>query len=659
MAKVFKIQSVFTGGEISPRLLARVDVKAYDNSVKTMLNAYPLTHGGAKRRPGSIYVGEVKTVAEKARLLPFVYSKTQSYMVVFNGGKVQFIKDRGFIESSPGTRYEINSPYAEADLPDIEYAQSGNTMFLCHPNHPPKRLTRLSDTNWTLADIPFVHRAVTDQWFENSAIRFKIIGGTTAFSATQTFTVVTNGTGGITSTSGPTGSPGNGAITGVTATVAAPAETWTITCVSATSTRQEWTVSGSVSGTARIHTWTSSNYPAAVSFFEQRLYLAGTPTAPQTIWGSQIGDYTNFTLGALDNDAVMFTIASNKFDQIIHLEAARQLLPLTYGGEFTMQGATAGITPSAVRIRAQTFHGSCAVKPLRIAQEVLFVQRDMKKVRAIAYSVAEDANMAPDITLFAEHITGDGFTDATFTQDPDYIAWFTRADGVLCSLTHMREQSVTAWARHTTVGEFEQVETISESDSDVTYLVVKRTIDGSTVRNVEYFDYQEPAMTDCSVFGESVTAEDEWSGLDHLEGEEVAIVADGVVHPNRTVESGTVTLDFEATEVEIGLPYVTQVELLHPELQLADGTVQGRQVRVEEATLRFQDSVGCVVDNYEIPFRQLGDPMDSPIPPFTGDKKVKLLGWRSPRNLSIEQRLPLPWTLLGVVMKVSVADVRD
>lgn len=646
--RIVTIQTDFTSGELSPRLLARVDLEAYRHGVKTMSNAYPLPHGGARRRPGTYFIDEVYNSAQEALLIPFTFSRSAAYIIVVNGGRMEFIKDGQFITTgSPATHYGISCPYTEADLPEVRYAQIGATMYFAHPDYAPRVLTRSSDTSWTLAEVSFDYRAVSDYWFENAYIKFKILNGTTTFVVGDSFSI---SSGGVVT---PGANTGNGIVYGVT--FLDTAATHTLECVYADANRQEWDVLRS--GVVHAAKFKTGNYPAAVTVHEQRLYWAGTPAQPQTLFGSAIGNYTDLTLGGNPNDGVQFTIASNSYDQILHLEPTRQLIPLSYGGEFSVIGGDSlGITPSTVRISAQTFHGSSLVKPIRIGQEILFVQRGNKKVRAISYSVTEDVNLAPDITILAEHITGDGIKDSTFAQDPDYTAWFTLDDGSLISLTHLRDFNVTGWAKHsTTNGSFEWIATIPEGQTDVTYVSVKRTINGATKRYIEYIEYADDVYSDCSVIGAGV-ASATWSGLDHLEGETVTVIADGNVHPDCVVTSGQVTLDYAASDVIIGLPYTSTIEMLHPDLALANGTSQGRGVNVYEATVRIQDTVGLVIDDMEQYFRIFGGAMDSAPAPRTGDMMIKISGWSTNRSLKLEQRIPKPWTILGVILKVAAND---
>ncbi|MDO8385089.1 MAG: hypothetical protein Q7T13_01650 [Polaromonas sp.] len=656
MAKLNKFITSFEFGEISPRLLARVDLPAYNKATKTQENYYTLIHGGATKRRGTLYVGGVADETEAARLIPFVFSVDQKFMLVLNGGLIQFLSEGEFIESSPGVRYQLAIPYSESEIAEVQYAQSGNTMYLVHPRHHPKVLQRITDTNWTLTNIPFIYSAVSDVTFSNAFITFKIINGSTVFPVASSFTITTVA-GAITGTSSISGA-GNGQVAGVASMPGSTTtETWTVTCTLSSAGRQEWSVTGSVSGAASAY-WKANNYPQSVSFFEQRLYFGGSPQFPQHIWGSVAGDYFNFTVGNRDSDGVALQIAGNDYNSITHMVSARSLMPLTSSTEFSLSGpganAISGISSNV--IKDHTRHGSNVVKPLRIGREIVFLQRDGKKARAISYSVTEDANVAPDITIFAEHMTRSAtMVDMAFAADPDYIAWIVRSDGQLLSLTLAREFETTAWARHTTNGLFENVATVPGESADDVYLVVQRTIDGVEHRYVELFDYSEVDVcySDSAVYfvGAPSTS---ITGLDHLEGETVSVVADGVVHPELTVTAGAITLQSPASTVIVGLPYTSTLELLNPEFGDASSSSQSRAMGVTDIVVRFQDTLNCKVNGVVIPFRTNTLGLDAEIPAFTGDKRVKSLGWRSPNNIVITSDTPTPSTILGVMIEAAV-----
>lgn len=656
MPNMQKILTDFSWGEISPLLLARVDLPQYNRATKTMLNAYPLITGACTRRPGTSYLAEVYNSNQKARLIPYIYSTDISYLLIFNGGKIEFLKNGQFLKDGE-YNYQLDHDYLESELDEITFAQTGNSIFLAHPNHPPKQLQRLTDTSWNLAPINFKCNATTDYWYENYAISFKLLAGSIAFVVGDkyTFNVAAGTITGLTFTPA-SGSTANGAIAQVSATAIAPNESWTVTCVYADSSKQLWSVVGTVSGNT-VSTWRTGSYPAAIAFYDQRLWFGGSSDYPQSIWASKIGSQNDLTLGAADSDALSFTIASNNFDQVRHLVAARSLLPLTYAGEFSMAGGANGtITPSAVKIQAQTPHGCATVKPVTIAHEVVFIQRDGKKARAISYSINTDSNVAPDITLFAEHITGPGLNDMCFAQDPHFIAWATRKDGALVSLTLARDYETIGWARHSTEGYFENVAKIPNAGADEVYFVVKRNINGVTKRFIEKLDYNG-VWSDASLsVSQPVGVKSlSFTGLDHLEGLSVDVTADGAFHPPVTVTGGSITLQYPVNTVSVGLHYDTVIEILHPEFSGdPNSTTQGRKLSTYEGIFRFKDTVNCRINGYQVPFRTTTDGTDHVIAPFTGDKKVSLTGWRSPNNLKIEQVTPMPFTLLGVIIKAAI-----
>lgn len=652
MGNLQKIQTDFGWGEISPQMLARIDLAQYHKATKTMVNAFPLTTGGCTRRAGTRYLAEVYNSNQKARLIPFEYSTDNSYMLVFNGGKIEFLKNGVFIKNGQ-YNYQLNHTYAESELAEITYTQIGNSMFLAHQNHPPRQLQKITDTSWTLTDIVFTCRATTDVSYENAYISFKILGGATKFVVGDKFTF-SNYSGTITNVV-KTGT-GNGDLAQPTAMPGAPDESWTVQCVYTDSTRQLWSVVGSIH-TSPVLTWRAGSYPAAIGFSDQRLWLGGTREFPQTLWATKIGSYFDLTLGSADSDALSFTMSGDNNDQLKHLPVARRLLPMTAAGEYSIAGGVNGtITPSVAKIQSQTRHGSSNVRPVQIGGEVVFVERSGKKLRAISYSVTEDANVAKDITLFADHVVSSGIKDMCFAQDPHYVAWLTRNDGIALTLTLDRTYAdVIGWARHITQGKFENTASIKNYDSTDVYFIVQRTINGVSKRFIERLDYDDN-WTDASLtvalpVGTKGTT---FTGLSHLEGMTVDITADGAFHPTRVVTGGTITLEYPANTVRVGLHYDTVIEILHPEFADPNSTVQGRRLSVYEAIFRFKDTINCKVNGYQVPFRTTAVGLDHVIEPFTGDKKVGVIGWRSPMALKIEQVTPMPFTLLGVIMKVAI-----
>ncbi len=150
MARTRTIQNNFTSGELSPRMEGRSDFPKYQNAVKTMENLIPLKFGGAVRRPGTRFVAEAKDSTKKTRLIPFEFNDTQAYIVEVGNLYMRFYRNGGRIESPPLTPVEIVTPYLEAELFDLQFAQSADVMWITHRNHQPRKLTRTSHTAWSL-----------------------------------------------------------------------------------------------------------------------------------------------------------------------------------------------------------------------------------------------------------------------------------------------------------------------------------------------------------------------------------------------------------------------------------------------------------------------------------------------------------------------------
>ena len=216
----------------------------------------------------------------------------------------------------------------------------------------------------------------------------------------------------------------------------------------------------------------------------------------------------------------------------------------------------------------------------------------------------------------------------------------------------------------------ESVAVIPTDDAEYqTWVIVKRTINGSTRRFVEYINNFDFTTTDNTTFNfldsalaYSGSAATTMSGLDHLEGQTVSILADGATHPDKTVASGSITLDRSATDVKIGLAYKSILQTMRLDAGSQNGTSQGKTKRIYEITIRLYESIGVEVgeslDNMErIPFRTSSDPMDEGIPVFTGDKAVEFRGnYDTDGFIFVRQTQPLPLTILSLYPDLQTND---
>ena len=376
---------------------------------------------------------------------------------------------------------------------------------------------------------------------------------------------------------------------------------------------------------------------------------------------------------------MIYTIASNQVNAIQYLKAVRTLVVGTSGGEFTVSadGTDASITPTNVTIKRQSSFGSAGVDAIPAGNAVLFLQKAKRKIRELAYNFDSDGYVAPDLTILNDTVTKSGVNQMIFQQEPDSIIWCVRDDGVLAGLTYQRSENVVAWHRHIFGGVFGSGIAVCESAASISgeltedefWVVVKRTINGATRRFVEILNVFDFDQTDNTSFNfldsqlsYSGSAASTISGLDHLEGQTVSILADGATHPDKTVSSGSVTLDRSALNVKVGLAYTSLLQTMRLNAGSQNGTSQGKTKRIYDITVRMFETIGVEVgpdlSNMErIPFRSSADLMDEGIPPFTGDKEVEFRGnYETDGFIFVRQSQPLPFTILSLYPRLTTND---
>jgi len=674
MARVAVQLTNFTGGELSPRLDGRNDLAKYPTGCKTLENMIVFPHGSAARRSGTQYVAEVKDSSKETRLIPFEFSTTQTYMLEFGDQYIRFYKDNGQILSG-GSAYEISSPYLEAELFDIKYAQSADVMYICHPNHPVKKLARTGHTSWTLTSVDFQNGPFMDHNIETTTITTShtSVGATATLTLSST-TGINSNQGWLSTDVGRLVHMKDGHLK-ITAYTSSTEVTATVeVAISSGSATTDFAL-GSFSDT--------TGYPSCVTFFEQRLVFAATLSQPQTLFFSKSGDYENMDDNyhgtVADDDSIIYTIASNQVNAIRFMTATRTLIIGTAGGEFAVSGGGTdiAITPTNILIKKQSNNGAANVDALAVGNATLFLQRARRKLRELAYNFDVDGYVAPDLTILAEHISEGGFKQLSYQQEPNQVIWGVRNDGQLVGLTYQREQQVVAWHRHIFGGSFgsgnsvcESVATIPTDDSEYqTWVINKRTINGATKRYVEYihqYDFDETDDTSFNFLDSQLSYNGSpattISGLDHLEGETVSVLADGATHPDKTVSSGEITLDRSSSKVKVGLPYTSLLQTMRIDAGSQNGTSQSKTKRIYEITARLYESIGIEIgpdlNNMErIPFRSSANAMDSGINVFTGDKEIEFRGnYETDGFIFVRQVQPLPLTILSLYPKLQTND---
>lgn len=589
--------------------------------------------------------------------------------------------------SSAGTIervYTLAAPYTESDLFQLKFTQSADVLYIVHPSYVPRKLTRTAHTAWTLTtlnglDGPYLNTNSTSTTLTPAAttgLGVALTASANVFAATDVGRVIrikhasTWGYGYVASYISPTS---------VTIDI--------FSGFGATTATAFW----------RLGVWSdTTGYPAAVTFFEDRLFFGGVPGSPQRIDGSCTGDYENFAPTATDgvvsnNNAVSATLNSNDVQVIRWMtDDEKGLFVGTTRAEWIVRAATTGeaLSPTNISAKPSTKHGSANVAGLRAGKATLYVQRAGRKLRELAYVYEVDGFRSPDMTVLAEHITKgataatSGIKEITYQQEPQSLVWAARNDGVLLGFTYERDQKVIGWHRHVLGGYsdaghtaaplVESVASIPAADAvrDEVWMIVKRYINGRTVRYVEYMTkiWEDGDAQEYGVYGDCALTYDgaatmAFGGCQHLAGETVGVLADGATHPDVTVSAtGTITLSRSASVVQVGYPYNSDGQMLRIEAGAADGTAQGKTQRTHRAAFRLLDSLGLQVgadfDSLErISFRTSGDTTGEAVPLFTGDKATSWEGDYTTQNEACWRwDQLLPGTILAIMPQLHTQD---
>lgn len=767
-------QPSFSAGELSPDLYGRVDLDHYQIGLRVLRNFFVNYHGGVSSRPGTRFLAEVKDSSRFTRLIPFQFNTEQTYVLEFGHQYMRVYKDGGQVLDNNNNTYEIATPYVESDLAQLKFTQSADVMTIVHPAYEVRELSRTGHSSWSLTKVSFGPSIVAPSNVSASG------GGSGGYSYSYVITAVRD------DSVGEESLPSfDVTLTGRQLDISGASNAITVTWNSVADARQyyiykDFGQDGSLSGvygyvgTAENTTFTdqgsangippdfadtppkqinvfgsAGEYPGCVNYYQQRLVFSGANNAPQRVNASKSGAYKNFgySLPQRSNDAIDFTIASNQVNAIRYLVSLNGLLAMTSGGVWLVSpGDNQALTPSTVQAEKQSNHGVANVEPLLVGNNALFVQRQGNKVRNLAYSLESDGFAGSDMSLRSTHLLRNhAITDWTFAEQPYQLVWAVRSDGALLSMAYMPDQQIYGWSRHDTDGKYESIASVAEGDEDAVYVVVRRTIGGTTKRYVERLQSREfielrdafcvdsglsydgrntdesvtvelttstdwtkdedmtltmsgdtfPASPSGNVYvlrdGEDwvrltvksrdsdteltvtpdrevpeslrATATDSWeyavdelSGLDHLEGKEVATLADGNVQATKTVSSGSITLQSPAAVIHVGLPYECDFQTLPVAGQ---ESLRARHVTVSSVSMLVKDSRGVFAGPgfdrlYEHKQRDAQAGF-GPIPALTGMAEIPIdSDWESNGKVAVRQSDPLPLTILSIYPDVKV-----
>jgi hypothetical protein len=578
--------------------------------------------------------------------------------------------------------YEITTPYLEADLFDLHFTQSADVLTITHPSYQQRELRRLGATNWTLTALSFTpaQAAPTAPVATANGAAGTLVGFGYVITALASdgleeslqsaeATCLNN-----LSTAG--------AFNQVTWTDASGATRYNVykkqdglygyigQASDGTTGFKDDNVVPDMSKTPPLQSdpfASGNNYPAEVSYLQGRRWFAGTNNGKQSIWATRSGTESNLSssIPTRDSDAISFRIAARQANTIRHLVPLSEMLILTSGGEWHLSTQNSSvITPSNIDPRQDGTIGASNVRPVTTSTSVIYAQDRGGRLREMQFSWQQQNYKTEDISIMAPHYF-DNYTvrQMAFARAPQPIVWCVRSDGVLLGLTYVPEHQVSAWHSHTTDGYFESCCVIPEGSEDVLYVIARRTVNGRTVRYVERLHSRAfTTLADAFFVDSGLTysgaASATISGLWHLEGETVSILADGAVMPQQTVVAGQVTLSDAATKVHVGIPITAQLKTLPVPLEM-QALGQGQQKNVNAVHLRVSDassiSAGPAYDKCTEVKQRTTEPYGSPPSLITGERRLTLKpNWNTDASVCVQQTNPLPITVLSITLEVAL-----
>ena len=767
MARVNVVKNNFTSGELSPELDARFDSQLYGGGVRTLENFITLREGAISRRPGTEHIASAIDNTKKVRLIPYERGNDNSYIIELSDQTMRVYKNGAQLTggSFSGTGGSIATPWSDADIFDLQFAQDTDanpSLWVVHPDYDVRKIVYTNDTSWAITEIsgdswtPANQFGATDDDNPRSVAFYQqrlIFGGTKNNPQTIWGSRSPNANGNrYTDFSLSDNGPSRTVLEVTQANLA----------LFTTNAAHYFGVGDrvkfrNVTGMTKLN---NKTYEINTVPDEAEFTLRYTNDAYGVV-DTTGDDYDAFGFGFVDNvsseiaadHGFEFSIASDRVNAAQWLQSGIVLFYGTNGGEWIV----ADVAPDGVpAINKQSTYGSLQGRSLLVNDSVVFIQRGGEIAREMTFQDIRGSFVSRDLTTLSRHILKTGVSNMDFQQEPQSIIWFVRNDGQIATLTYDREEGIMGWARQVTKSgdKFESVAVIgSDGAEDEVWVSTVRSVNGSTVRHIERFkprrhfdsttreevwylddgkqDDQGPtktitgvnrdtqALVTCTGHGFSdgdlVLIEDlvgptdindkifkvanqttnnfkitdendvyfdstalaDWvsggtatrvvrtiSGLSHLEGETVTVVTDGATHPDRTVASGSISLQVASNTTNVGLPYTSVCKPMKVEAGGQLGASLGQPKRIARVILRVLDTVsgkvGSGLDSLEtIPARGGGDAMGDPPPLSSEDYDMKFRGgFETEGNVVVVQDLPQPMTLLAIVLEMETHDVQ-
>lgn len=573
--------------------------------------------------------------------------------------------------------FEIATPWTSADLPKLTYKQSADTIFCVHEDYKMRSIGRISDTNWTVQ---------TTEMLDGPYLP---INGTAT-------TITPSGTSGSITLTASTGIFSTADVGRQLRYRPSASNTWGYVEITGftSATQVSATVKGSLSGTGASDLWRLSvfggstyGYPSCLEIHEERFVVGGAKVFYNSVGFSQTGLYQPDEIDfapseadgtVIDSNGLLINVGGKSIDRVAWLESNRALIVGTSSAEYSISGSGTGsreaIAPDRRTVQRESAYGArLYVRPQVMGNSVVYVDQSGRRMREIYYEFGVDGFISRDASIINIDLLKGGINRTAYQRAPEPITWMVRNDGRVIAYSFDKINEVEGFHQHSIARDGEKVVDVAsisrpDTTADDVYFLVERTINETKVcyveRMTELFEdvetIEDAFFVDAGQYVVNNPASATVSGLWHLEGETVDVLADGSPHPQRTVSNGQISLDFDAEKVNVGFSYNKQVDLLPIEVRQF-GSVQGRITRINEVYIKLNNTVGLEVGTETIgsfdpfPFNGTDNNLNQPAPLFTDTVRVSPpSGYERGVVLQIKNNQPLPLAIISVIHEFEI-----
>lgn len=533
-----KSQNSYSGGEIGAKVLGRVDLSKFNTGLRYAKNVFVEIEGAVSNRAGFAHGGRCKVDTGVVRFVSFDAPGDVSYVMELTAGKIRFIYKNALVLTDMGGIVEVNTPYAEEDLYDLNFSQSNDICTITHEDYEPQELRRTAFNVFSLVDI------VVNPNITAPTISIPTGTGSNAGETEQAYKVAAVDVNGVESLpSAQITNENNLDVAGDKLVIewqeVVGADAYVVYKRRAGNfgfmgfVRQEDVFSA---GPPRVYRVTDQNinpntgqtpkradnpfptvndYPALSFLYQQRRCFAGSRNGPNTIAASQVGTFDGFrrSIPALPDDYFTLALGAARTQQIKHVVSLDDLMIFTASSEWRLSASNGFAATQPPDLRPQSNIGIGSIPPLVVGTDIMYIQTAGRTVYRMNYSFDFNKFLSEDISVLSKHLFKNRrVVGWCYAQEPHFLVFLFFDDGTALNFAYNREQQVFAWTRAETDGFIDACCAVREDGQDRVYIAVRRLVNGSYQRFFErqamrdFSNVAEAFFVDCGVTQQSFVA---------------------------------------------------------------------------------------------------------------------------------------------------------